>query len=167
MLLWALCLKLWWLWLPLSTLAHPSSRSTDGKRATSENLELRNAEPLDDPETLKAAAPNGRLFQIAPLLIYADGSRPPPPGDAPATKETILNPVWMRYDGPGVLNMTSAPGDKVVPFDWEYPPYTDKKLIVCLSPVQCGIYVEKRKTNARLGGSWIYRYRHNRSGRQY
>ncbi|KAL8701816.1 MAG: hypothetical protein Q9201_004706 [Fulgogasparrea decipioides] len=133
MLLWVLYLKLWWLWLPLGALTHPSVRTTLGRRAISEILELRDAElPPDQTETLKALAVNGQpsIQQLAPLLVYPDGRRPPPLASRPAGNDTMLNPFWMRYDGPGVFNTTVGKGvNREVPIDWEYPPFTEKKLI--------------------------------------
>ncbi|KAL8733390.1 MAG: hypothetical protein Q9181_003616 [Wetmoreana brouardii] len=137
MLLWVLCLKLWWLWLPLGALAHPSARTTLGRRSISEILELRDAELTpEQTEPLEALAVNGQpsIQQLAPLLVYPDGQRPPPPASRPTGNDTMLNPFWMRYNGPGVSNvtvdMTVGKGvNREIPIDWEYPPYTEKKLI--------------------------------------
>ncbi|KAI4252650.1 MAG: hypothetical protein LQ352_004173 [Teloschistes flavicans] len=45
------------------------------------------------------------------------------------TNDSMLNPIWFWYQGAGVLDKPTGL-NRDVPIDWEYPPFTEKKLIV-------------------------------------
>lgn len=131
MLLWVLCLKLWWLLLPLGTLAHPSVRNTLGRRSISGSLESRDVNSWTDVDQIDRSQtetlPAG-YYRSAPLLINPEGL-PAPLASAPMTNDSMLNPIWFWYQGAGVLDKPTGL-NRDVPIDWEYPPFTEKKLIV-------------------------------------
>ncbi|KAI4205894.1 MAG: hypothetical protein LQ350_000079 [Teloschistes chrysophthalmus] len=131
MLLWVLCVKLSWLLLPLGTLAHPSVRDTLGRRSISGPLEIRddldswadvNQFDRSQTETLPA-----KYYRSAPLLINPDGL--PLLASAPMANDSMLNPIWFWYQGAGNLTKPTGLG-RDVPIDFEYPPFTEKKLLV-------------------------------------
>ncbi|KAL8713295.1 MAG: hypothetical protein Q9220_002494 [cf. Caloplaca sp. 1 TL-2023] len=142
MLLWVLCLKLWWLLLPVGTLQHPAVQDLQDIRVPRDASLSSRLNVRDTASTI-----DQRDFEITPLLIFPDGSRSPPPGSGPAPDGTIISPFWMRYDGPGVLNASYVPGSKTFSFDWEYPPYVARKLFILkgdidLDTTETEIYVE-------------------------
>ncbi|KAL8680533.1 MAG: hypothetical protein Q9224_004545, partial [Gallowayella concinna] len=102
--LWVLCLKLWWLALPLSTLQHPSS---SGGRST-ELLTPRDAELASGLKHANVANElDRRARSIVPFFTRPNGelypgNRPFLPGNA------IFNPKIFDYTGPGrLLNYSS------------------------------------------------------------
>ncbi|KAL8640276.1 MAG: hypothetical protein Q9228_002790 [Teloschistes exilis] len=129
--LWVLCFKLWWLLLPFSTLAHPSVRDTLSRRSISEALEIRDVDSWNDVNQLDKSQTEtlpARYYRSAPLLINPSNGLPPPLASAPMANDSMLNPIWFWYQGAGNL---TKPTDlsRDVPIDWEYPPFTEKKLI--------------------------------------
>lgn len=102
MYLWVLCLKLWWLALPLSTLQHPSSPERRRTIAT-ENLAPRDAGFLEGLDHAVAASEIDRRAQAdTPFFILPDG-RPVSNWNRQIPKGAIFNPVIFNYEGPGRL----------------------------------------------------------------
>ncbi|CAO1605560.1 hypothetical protein XANCAGTX0491_009072 [Xanthoria calcicola] len=98
MLLWVLCLKLWWLALPLSTLQHPSK--PQGQTAEQE------LEPRDAAITSNMA--NANLAMTLDPKVMASGSvvltaagQVPQDGSVPLLYR--LNPLLLNYNYTGIL----------------------------------------------------------------
>ncbi|KAL8688117.1 MAG: hypothetical protein Q9218_005887 [Villophora microphyllina] len=143
MLLWVLCLKLWWLLLPLGIVAHPSTTSTLSRRSRSERLEIRDTDSWADVNQVDATQIEtfpARYYRSAPLIIDPSNGQAPLVASGPMTNESMLNPIWFWYRGNGILNLTGFSNlGRIVPIDFEYPPFTEKKLFVRLSnPFECG-----------------------------
>ncbi|KAL8808175.1 MAG: hypothetical protein Q9182_000239 [Xanthomendoza sp. 2 TL-2023] len=92
--LWVLCLKLWWLALPLSTLQHPSSSE---RRGSAEQLTPRDGQLVPG---LNRADP--RNLPIAPFFTYPDG-RPIRGYLRSLPRNAIFNATVFNYTGPGRL----------------------------------------------------------------
>ncbi|KAL8972239.1 MAG: hypothetical protein Q9183_000653 [Haloplaca sp. 2 TL-2023] len=128
MLLWMLCLNIWWLWLPLRTLAYPAVWSTLTEGSPFKNVQLQPSAllpSLSNADGLLTLGP--KLDSLLPLLVYEDGRRVPPSENA--TDKMMLNEFWLKYNGSGVENMTQSALTEPVDFDWYYPPGLKKHLI--------------------------------------
>lgn len=130
MLVWVLCLKLWWLVLPLSTLARPRSARTYERRTTPSNLEPRDGALISDLESRnfadtveRRAGPSGIT---KPLIINADGE--PMWMTQLLGAEDPLKPVLRQLNETDALNATQLGYGfwKSVkarePFDFYFPP---------------------------------------------
>ncbi|KAL9604233.1 MAG: hypothetical protein Q9219_000631 [cf. Caloplaca sp. 3 TL-2023] len=138
MLTWILYLGLGWLLLPLSALGHPLLESAFGETATVERFEPRSRGPSSNPDNRNAAALfQDETFSLAPnadSLLSAEYKRLltlPAPLPPRAGKSALVEST--QKDGP--LNASiGAYGayrnlGKILEFDFEYPPYTSKKII--------------------------------------
>lgn len=142
MLLWMLYLKFWWLLLPLSVFGHPLLGSPHQETGISERLEPRNGASTSEP--------NDR--NVADLLERrADPMAPSANNSSTDNNDKLLQPmaqpppdkpVLVQYTLPGPVNGSFGPYgaykdvNQIINFDFEYPPYTSKKIVVRLLPTQ-------------------------------
>ncbi|KAL8759024.1 MAG: hypothetical protein Q9199_001046 [Rusavskia elegans] len=104
MLLWVLCLKLWWLTLPLSTLQHPS---TPKARTVNEELESRDADITSQIANGDIAAEfDPRVMASVPIVLTPGGQIPSQDGPVPLLYR--LNPILLRYNYTGTLTNQSS-----------------------------------------------------------
>lgn len=104
MLLWVLCLKLWWLTLPLSTLQHPS---TPKGRTVNEELESRDADITSQIANADVAAEfDPRVMASVPIVLTPGGRIPSQDGPVPLLYR--LNPTLLRYNYTGTLTNQSS-----------------------------------------------------------
>lgn len=128
MLPWVLCLKLWWLVLPLSILGHPQSGRTHERRTLSEDLEPRDSvystigNIADAVE--RRAAPPGNPSQL--FSVDADGQ--PEWIRRLFAGEDPTNPVLQQLNKTDDLNATQVgygfwkTVEERRPFDFYLPP---------------------------------------------
>ncbi|KAL8850503.1 MAG: hypothetical protein Q9221_004551 [Calogaya cf. arnoldii] len=108
MLLWVLCLKLWWLTLPLSTLQHPSKLKG---RITNEDLESRNAEITSETvnanvEDALEKRPPASLAMMPTTLDHK--TLQPLPENGLLPQRFILNPLLLKFNFSGTLTNQSS-----------------------------------------------------------
>lgn len=139
MLLWVLCLQLWWLLLPSSTLGYPPLERALERRTLSTNPEPRDGPLISGPDDRNAADIVGRRDVVPPngddKLMLLDLQSP--------SVNYTSTPVLWQSNAPGPLNATHGEygayrgrGERIE-FDFEYPPFTQKKIIVRLIPTLC------------------------------
>ncbi|KAI4092647.1 MAG: hypothetical protein LQ344_003315 [Seirophora lacunosa] len=136
MLPWVLFLKLCWLVLPWSTLGYPQLGRTHERTSIAADLDTRASDPTTDSNDYNSAhAIDRRAVRPPPgglpsMINGPDGPEPDP-----------SRPVLWYTDDPATINTTQGGpygvysrvrlgvGERV-PFDFEYPPYTQKKIII-------------------------------------
>ncbi|KAL8811075.1 MAG: hypothetical protein Q9223_002427 [Gallowayella weberi] len=128
--LWVLCLKLWWLALPLSTLQHPSSFE---RRGTAEQLTPGDAElasGLNHAHTENELDSRALLLtpsstpSLAPFFLYPD-SRPFRGNIRTLPRNAIFNPAIFNYTGPGRLFNYSSNNPDPIPDEQRREPDPD------------------------------------------
>lgn len=147
MVLWILCLKLWWLLLPLSVFGHPLFSVEDKETAVSERLRPRDGGAILDLDHRSTADMTERAIDTssteprlkAPpnheydILLLANLQ------PEPSLNETVLLPASSTMPGPlqnatlGTYGSYKDLGERIE-FDFEYPPFTRKKIIVRFPP---------------------------------
>ncbi|KAL8651793.1 MAG: hypothetical protein Q9210_003061 [Variospora velana] len=129
MLPWVLFLKLWWLVLPWSTLGYPQAGPTPGRTSIAANLDNR-----DSDSTINSANYNSADVVDRRAVKPPSGGRILQLGDPEPDASTPL--LWLSDEPLERLNKSGGPygayshvGERV-PFDFEYPPFTEKKIII-------------------------------------
>ncbi|KAI4171955.1 MAG: hypothetical protein LQ343_003864 [Gyalolechia ehrenbergii] len=153
-----LCLKLWWLLLPLSAIGHPLFGGEHKETAASERLGPRDGaiiSELEDRSTadLTERAVDSSLTQpnigdprdpgYANLLLA--NLQPEPPLNRSVLLQSTL-PGPLQNSSLGTFGAYKNLGERIE-FDFEYPPYTRKKIIVVRGSMdtettQTEVYVE-------------------------
>ncbi|CAL8584440.1 hypothetical protein XPA_010040 [Xanthoria parietina] len=98
MLLWVLCLKLWWLALPLSTLQHPSK--PQGQTAEQE-LEPRDAAITSNMANANLAMTLDPKLMASGSVVLTAAGQVPQDGSVPLLYR--LNPLLIMYNYTGIL----------------------------------------------------------------
>ncbi|KAL8834950.1 MAG: hypothetical protein Q9170_003527 [Blastenia crenularia] len=131
-----LYLKLWWLLLPLNAFGHPLLESTHETTATSARLGPRHGDPvtqLDDPHA--AIVVERRADSMIPRLrdfanTYMSAFRLPAEPKLDPTMPVLIQAadISLVNQSFGVYGSYNDV-DVIKNFDFEYPPYTSKKII--------------------------------------
>ncbi|KAL8731860.1 MAG: hypothetical protein Q9166_003144 [cf. Caloplaca sp. 2 TL-2023] len=120
MLLWVLCLKLWWLSLPLGTLQHPSRLE---ENTITERLDPRDANLQSEFDNANAADEiDRRALEVAPLVLAPNGGKAPP-ATGPLPSGFMLSPLVINYKGPGILLNYSSNNPDPFPYPAGRGPY--------------------------------------------